>query len=203
MGLKQFLKPDQRKILVTIVLGGIIFLLTKLFMATDIQFTFFVNILNTQLAYPVIAMDILYWYILSCLIFLVNTKYKKGPVRIKRTFVKRREIRIVNWKEFLKPSKMKVILTIILLIIGWLRYFISNAFFYWLSVVISFPLIIFNLAGPYLSQILDVAVSTKSLPIVLLILIIAATIFITYFYLLSCLIVWVYNKKIKTSVKYK
>lgn len=170
-------------------------------------FTFLVNIPNTQLTYPVImTINILYWYLLSCLIFFAYEKGKKIPTRTKRTFVRRREIKSANWKGFLKPTKIKVILTIILLIIGWLRYFISNIFFYWLSVIISFPLVVFNLVGPFLNQILDVAVSTKSLPIVLLVLIIAATIFIIYFYLLSCLMVWIYErvrkkKRSKTRIR--
>jgi len=89
------LKPDWRKILIIIVLGVIIFSLTKLVMMIGISFTFFVNMPDAQLVYPVIIIaNILYWYLLSCLI--------AWGVYYKRKAKRKRKLRTVNKIETLE-----------------------------------------------------------------------------------------------------
>jgi predicted membrane protein len=114
----------------------------------------------------------------------------------------KRERLFMGGKEFLKPNKERIILTIILLILGLIGYFVPNVFFYWLSIIISFPLIIFNLFTPYLNHVLDIAELTRSLSITLLVFLITFGVLIIYFYLLSCLILWIYDKVRKNNLNH-
>lgn len=78
MNLKHFLKPDWRKLLITITLSIIIFLITELLIKMGIAFTYFMTILENQQVYSLIILtDILYWYILSCIIIWIHDKAKK------------------------------------------------------------------------------------------------------------------------------
>ena len=75
---KEFLRLDLRKILITIVLGVIIFLLAEIVMKIGVSFTFFINISSPELLYPAITLtNVFYWYLLSCLIIWVYEKTKK------------------------------------------------------------------------------------------------------------------------------
>jgi len=79
---KGFLKPDKKRILITVILGVIIFSLTKLVMTIGISFSFLVDMPSPQLLYPVIIIaNILYWYLLSCLI--IRTIHYKRKVKRK------------------------------------------------------------------------------------------------------------------------
>jgi len=92
----------------------------------------------------------------------------------------------MNWKGFLKPSKVKIILTILIAIP---------------SIFVAFSLGLFPLLGPvyYFSGILSVlffdllGFSTSGI-IGILFAILSYLFAVFYWYLLSCLIVWIYNK---------
>jgi hypothetical protein len=201
---KGFLRPDWKKIVTTIALGGIIYFFTNLAIKIGVTFTFFVDIPNTQIVYPIIIIaNVFYWYLLSCLIFLAyGKKFKRVKKKPIKPTLKRRKIIIPNWKGFLKPDKRKIVLTIILLIITGVGYFIPSDYSRLISIFLNFPLLIFNyVLGPQLESLLTTAEEMKSIPLVLLVAVISVGILVIYFYLLSCLITWVYDKVKKQEKK--
>lgn len=107
----------------------------------------------------------------------------------------------MNWKQFLKPDWKKIILSIILLIIGLVTYFTPSLRI--VSISISFPILIGNyIGGPQIVSLLNIAKETKSIFLLLLILIILLLVLLIYWYLISCLIVWIYEK-IRGKKKHK
>ena len=105
----------------------------------------------------------------------------------------------MNWKEFLKPDWRKVVITIVLLLFG-----IFGSSFIPLSVELpgrSVPVFFIILLWP---SLIFTCVPTKGGIICRLYgidIYIGYFITILYLYLLSCLIVWIYNKHLKKTKK--
>ena len=105
-------------------------------------------------------------------------------IPLRQIFVLKRESQIMNWKEFLKPDLRKIVITIIL--------FIPSFFivFFMCFPQGNFICDIFRLQFLILVPIFVILDLSQSL-FVLVLQIISDIIFL---YLLSCLIVWVYDK---------
>jgi len=86
MNPKEFLKPNKKKILITIILGIIIFSLNQLFIKSGITYTFLVDLPNAQLLNSLIILaDMFYWYLLSCLIVWgIYYKVEREPRTMKK-----------------------------------------------------------------------------------------------------------------------
>jgi hypothetical protein len=97
MSIKQFLKPDWRKILIFIMLF-IISTLTRanLFSNYEVKYPFYPFVLGTPFVfcyvYPIVELtpeirfnflglfgDIIFWYFISCFVFWIYDKFKKKP----------------------------------------------------------------------------------------------------------------------------
>lgn len=90
----------------------------------------------------------------------------------------------MNWKEFFKLTKVKIIITVILVVI-YLLYLWQSFFFTLDTVTIGIPLVFYEWCSICIPE-------TKSFNI--LFLIIDLVIAFTISYLVSCLIIFIYNR---------
>ena len=95
----------------------------------------------------------------------------------------KRENRIMDWKEFLKPDWKKIVITVILTILtNWILF----PSFFWIEFDIN----------PYINCLGENCyVKPAKIPNILIL------ILFVFYYLLSCFIVWVYNKHLKKTKK--
>jgi len=125
MNWKEFLKPDWRKLIITIIIGFIGFL-SYIIMTRYIHIIqlilflpifFIVSIIPEEIFIPLFILNSLwllsipYWYLISCFMIWIYNEKKK-----------------VGWKEFIK--KHKFVSISIILVFSFIFYIFFNSFFY-------------------------------------------------------------------------
>jgi len=96
----------------------------------------------------------------------------------------------MNWKEFLKPNKIKSLLTILFLVLLVLSIFVFAR-------ITVYSIILFILLAPHSTLLLyqyGAEGSTLGLTVEPILVIMTYAVDVIYLYLLSCLIVWIYEK---------
>ena len=96
----------------------------------------------------------------------------------------------MNWKEFLKPNKIKSLLTILFLVLLVLSIFVFAR-------ITVYSIILFILLAPHATLLLyqyGAEGSTLGLTVESIAVIMTYVVEVIYLYLLSCLVVWTYSK---------
>lgn len=93
----------------------------------------------------------------------------------------------MSWKEFLKPSKMKIIIVAFIFlfynILGYLGY-ANGKFYNIIFIIFGLPLFVLEKLIPLTSVNINPLITFS----------LATITWLPYLYLVSCLIVWIYNK---------